>query len=232
VNEKKHIYLTDGKLINKFEESPKLLNALFSILVKYANGWITKTKVYKQTKNFKDTKNEVISSNDIIGDFIDRSLTITGDVEDRIGKEEMYSHFKILYPKQLLTQQQLIHQLKDRKIPYNCDMRVNKLKGCFLNVKFQSHSESIFEEIKDEKDEEIARLKKEIEELKRLLELKDTIIQDEEEEEIDEELKGKCWINLHLGDDEETEEEDEEDFITANDEEDYEEYQEDLFDLL
>jgi hypothetical protein len=215
VNEKKHIYLTDGKLINKFEGNPRLLNALFSILVKYANGWITKKHIYKQTKNFKDTKNEVVNSNDIIGDFIDRAITITGNVEDRIGKEAMYNQFKFLYPKQILTQSQLINQLKDRKIPYNCDLRSDKVKGCFLTVAFQKHNDVIYEAVEVEEkqtytDDYVMSLLEKIKQLEQQLKEKDESIEEEEETEEEKEIKGSGCVIC-----DEEEEEEEEEFQTA-----------------
>jgi len=187
VNEEKHTYLTDPNLITEFIEDEDKLNALFKILADYAYGWITKKQIYQQTKNFKDTKNEVISSNDKIGDFIDRSLILTNDTTHRIGKEQMYEKYKHYYPKDLISQIQLINALKDKQIAYSCDMRCEKVKGCFYGVKFNDDTKC-FIQVEEPKytDEYVESLLMKIKELEKQLEDYKRGITAEIEEEEDE----------------------------------------------
>lgn len=136
VNEKKHIYLQNNKLIDDFENDTELLNAWFYIIAKYAYDWNCNKK-YPLTANFKETKASVVGSNDIIQDFIDQTLTLTTSDSDRIGKDEMHQLFLSVYPKSHITLQQLIGSLSQKDILYNGNCRYNKVRGCYLRVKVQ-----------------------------------------------------------------------------------------------
>lgn len=134
VDESKNIYLKNKNFISDIENDIEYVNAFFHILTDYALGWMNKTAIFKQTQNFRDTKDAIISTNDIIQDFIDKTLTITENVNDRIGREEMHELFKSIYPKSFITPTDLLNTLKDKNMIYKADYRHNKIKGCYLYV--------------------------------------------------------------------------------------------------
>jgi hypothetical protein len=74
------------------------LNAFFNIISKYGYDWLHKKCIYSQTDNFRDTKDAIISTNDLMQDYLDQYITIPKDEKDRIGRDEMFSHFKLAYP--------------------------------------------------------------------------------------------------------------------------------------
>ena len=45
------------------------------------------------------------------------------------------------YKHKMMSLQQIISELKSHGVKYNCDWRVNNVKGCFYNVKFRKHDD-------------------------------------------------------------------------------------------
>ena len=137
VDEKNNIYYKNVKLLRELKHDNKFLNAFISILFEYGYNWIKNTKIYKQTPNFLKTKAAVITCNDIMQDFIDKAITITNNNNDRLGRDEMYDTFKILFPASRITKQQFINSIKQKKIIFEPDYRLNGVKGCFIGVAYK-----------------------------------------------------------------------------------------------
>jgi len=137
VDEKNNIYYKNVKLLRDLKHDNKFLNAFISILFEYGYNWIKNTKIYKQTPNFLKTKAAVITCNDIMQDFIDKAITITNNNNDRLGRDEMYDTFKILFPASRITKQQFINSIKQKKIIFEPDYRLNGVKGCFIGVAYK-----------------------------------------------------------------------------------------------
>jgi len=135
VNESNHIYLADKNLIDEFESNDELKNALFEILAEYGYKWM-KNETFPKTKNFDETKATIIGTNDVVQDFIDKHIEITNVDSDRIGKSEMLATFKIMYPKSFMTEIQLIGALKQKRLKYDGDKRVQGIKGAYLGVRY------------------------------------------------------------------------------------------------
>jgi hypothetical protein len=134
VDEKNNIYLANIDFLKQIETDNKYLNAFCNILFEYGINWMNKKQIYKQTENFRASKEAIMSSNDIIQDFIDTTLTITNNYEHRINRNTMYSVFKDAYKTSLITPQQLLNALKQKKIIYEPDYRCDGLKGCYVGV--------------------------------------------------------------------------------------------------
>jgi energy-coupling factor transporter ATP-binding protein EcfA2 len=137
VDESKHIYLKDKSLLENFKNDDKLKCAWIDILVSYARQYL-ETRTIKLTKNFEITKDLIVASNDRIQDFIDSKLVHTKDSNDRIGKEQMYKLFCEACPDKHLNDKQLLSALKGKGIDYQCDWRVNNVKGCYAGVKLRN----------------------------------------------------------------------------------------------
>jgi hypothetical protein len=140
VNEAKNIFLCDANLIADVKANDELLNAFVDILVKHCIDWHHK-KAPAQPASFSEAKNTLITANDKFQDFVDKYLVITNDQKDRIGKDEMRTLFLEMYPEKHLTVQQVISSLKDKKIDYNPQYRVNNVKGVYVGVKIKGKSE-------------------------------------------------------------------------------------------
>lgn len=137
VDESKHIYLKDISLLDKFNQDEKLKCAWIDILVSNAKKYL-QVRSIKLTKNFEITKDLIVASNDRIQDFIDGKLVHTKDSNDRIGKEQMYKLFCEACPDKRLNDKQLLSALKGKGIDYQCDWRVNNVKGCYSGVKLRN----------------------------------------------------------------------------------------------
>lgn len=140
VDENNHVYLYNKNLIKDIIDMD-LLNAFFDILADYCYRWMNGEQV-KYTKNFKESKSLLVGSNDKIQDFIDGHLEITNSDSDRIGKTCMREYLLKMYPDKHYTESQIITLLKQKKLQYSCDHRVNGIKGCFVGVKYVSSKET------------------------------------------------------------------------------------------
>jgi hypothetical protein len=158
VDVNKRIFLKDKFLIDNIAKNETQLNSFVDIIFKYANLYLTKEKIYTKTDNFRTTKDMITNSNDTVLDFKDKYLLITNEDKDRIGRDEMLEIFNESMKKHL-NQLQLISQLKERGLRYDPDKRHNKIKGCFIGVKFSddkaknSISELDIDIMKGEQDE-------------------------------------------------------------------------------
>ena len=165
IDEKNRIFKKNKDLIDSITD--KQLNAWIDILAKYANKWLNKN-IPKLTKNFIDSSSLVVNTNDIFMDFIDENLKITNDDNDRISKNDMEKAFRSTYPNRHLVLRNIITALKEKEINYDGQLRCNKIRGCFIGVKFNC-DDGIDCEIDDEMEalrEENTRLKIEVEALK------------------------------------------------------------------
>ena len=145
VNISQNIFLKDKNLMEKIKDTDNLLNAWVDILAEkcvlnYNN------KAPKLTDNFKDTTSSVVSTNDIIQDFIDSTLVITDNADDRIGKNEMKDEFQLKYPDKHLSVQQLLSSLKEKNIEYNAKFRCNNVQGCYVGVKLRTSSDKALDD--------------------------------------------------------------------------------------
>jgi hypothetical protein len=140
IDETNHIYEGNENLLLELEKDEDYLNAFFFILSEYGYNCIHKIKVFGQSKNFEYTKEIILQNNDIIQDYIDRAILKTDSEKDRINREDIYKHFKEIYPKSHITQQQLQNSIKEKGFDYKCDLRANNMKGCFINIKFKSNN--------------------------------------------------------------------------------------------
>ena len=177
VNEEKLIFLKDKYLLDKIKQEDNQLNAWVDLLVAHCVS-IYNNNIPKLTNNFKDTTSSVVSTNDIIQDFIDSTLVLTNNPDDKIGKNDMLEAFREKYPEKHMALQQLITSLKERKISYAGTRTCHNMKGCYECVKFrvdylnecgddQPSSFLVHDNKKLKKENEA--LKKEIEELKEKL---------------------------------------------------------------
>ena len=175
VDKSKHVYLKVKDLLSSLSEG-NLLDAWIDILVdkasKYING-----DVLQYSANFTETKDIVVASNDYIQDFIDSKIIITGVTSDKLGKRAMHAKFHIMYPNRHLKELDIISSLKSKKIVYDKSVRdEDSVRGCFIGVKWRGENDDddALEngiETQDQSitsmEDEIKRLKAEIEQLKK-----------------------------------------------------------------
>lgn len=116
-----------------------MLDAWVSILCNYAFEW-NKTKIIPYTQSFIDSENEIKDANDYFQDFIDAKLIRTNNQTDKIHKDEIFEAFRLMFPKKILTEQQIINSVKDKSIEYNYNLRKTNFetRGCFVGVKFKT----------------------------------------------------------------------------------------------
>jgi len=138
------------------------MDALFEILFINCRDWM-KTRKLKFPKSFTDTSSLITNVNNTIQDFVDKTLVKTKSDKDRIGKDDMLSLYKLMYPHSHITLSQLLMGLKEKNIENSKSHRCKRIQGCYLFVIKRDD----FDEDEDEDDEE-----KEVEQ-----------IEEEEEEE-------------------------------------------------
>ena len=196
VNESKLVFLKDKLLKQRIADSTELKCAWIDILASHAYTYLQSSTI-RMTKNFQASTDLLVSSNDKIQDFIDAKLIITNDEFDRIGKEDMHRLFSETYKDKHLTVQQIITSLKEKKIKYNCDLRSNNVRGCFIGVRIKGFEDDNNDDPLDsgvntnqfqentikEQQKIIEELKKQIEQLKNLQ--KTQVITEKSHEEIE-----------------------------------------------
>ena len=128
-------FLKDKSFLDKYEKDAKYQNAFFKILGDYCYEYIQDKDKYKSTPNFDDTKYKVVSLNDTIQEFIDNSLVITNDDNDRIDRKEMYELFTSFNPKTIMKDTQLLSSLGQKGIQFSYKKRVNGTQGAYTGVK-------------------------------------------------------------------------------------------------
>ena len=145
-NEKEHIYKKDMNLINN---SSHLMDALFEILFLNCREWMKNHKLIFP-KSFNETSQLISNVNDTIQDFVDKFLIKTKDDNDRIGKDDMLSLYKSMYPHSHITRSQLLMGLKEKNIEYSKSHRCEKLRGCYMFVRERSEDDPEEEDDKEE----------------------------------------------------------------------------------
>ena len=178
------IFKKDDTIINKFENSDELLNGLFKIISSFSYKYINNKNTFDMPESLKQAKNDIVESNDTIGNFLDRNITITKYQDDKISAEELFNNFKEDQKNTFITMRQFRSSLSDRNIEYNKNLCFGKelKRGGFTGIKYKEETEEKendldhglsfgtenFKKIIINKDLEIEKLKKEIEELKKL----------------------------------------------------------------
>lgn len=134
VDEDNHVYLKNKHLLNEIKLKHRLLNAIVDILADYCFRW-HKGESFQEPESVRDSKHLIVSLNDIVQDFIDKTIEITNDEEDRIGKNEMREMFIKMYPNKHMTVLQLLSSLKQKGIMYGSKFRCGGVQGCYYGVK-------------------------------------------------------------------------------------------------
>ena len=182
VDELKHKYLKDTKLISNIEKDNNYLNAFMKIISNYSCKWLKNKKCYLPTENFKETKNKVIDINDVVGEFLDAKITITKNLKDRIGKNQMHEEFKLFNEQSRITERQLMGILQNKGIDYETQCSIKGVKGVYTCVKFKTNEE--MNEIEEENNNEIKLLQIKLNEaLKKNKELEEIIKKLKEEKQ-------------------------------------------------
>jgi hypothetical protein len=127
-NHKENIFLANKDFKSDFEQSTASKLAFFDILAEFAHKWLENKKI-DLPEEFTETTLNIIDSNDHIKDFVDGCLKITGDENDKIGKNEMLKYFSVKYPNKHLHVNQLVTLLKEKKLKYNRQWRINGVQG-------------------------------------------------------------------------------------------------------
>ena len=161
VDEANHVYKANIHLFDNMTHEH--YNSFFDILVSACLEWQANNKKINYPKSFTEAMDTIIDSNDHIQDFIDKHLTITQSDKDRIHKTEMLTVYKSMFPEKKLTLSQLMTALKERKIQYNKDLRVNNVRGCYVYVKFKGCMNDDEEEEDDERFLSQVKLYKDLE---------------------------------------------------------------------
>jgi len=173
IDESKNQYIADPNLLEHLGQE-KYLNAFVDILasfsIEYLNG---KKPVW--TEDFITASEDIMSSNNWAKDFIDAHLIITGNENDRIGKNSMVQKLKSVYPEKHLTWLQLKGELENNHIKWDAKRRCERIQGCYIGVKFRVVDHFINTSKLDDNTNEadLIKLMDEINELKALLETKD-----------------------------------------------------------
>jgi hypothetical protein len=204
VNEKENIYLRDEKFLKTFSEDEDLINALVYIILGYSKEIYENVK-YPISENMIETKETIEDSNSVINKFIELYIIDTKKEKDKIRSEDLYSFFKLKYPKSLLTENQLKTGLNEKGIKYNRNLSFKigqkTIRGGYNCIKLNddtnlyedenSLDEGInYEFGKDnEKDKIINKQLQEIEELKIKLKILEEKILEEKIKPIVEEKK-------------------------------------------
>ena len=180
IDEEKYIFKKDDTIVDKFENSDELLNGLFKIISNYSFKYINDKNHYKMPESLKNAKNDIVESNDTIGNFLDKYIKITTCKDDRISGELLFSTFKEDQKNKnsFITMKQFRSALADRNINYNRNLSFSTInvRGGFVGIKYteeeeeeETETEKIekFKDIIKNRDLEIEKLKKRIEELEK-----------------------------------------------------------------
>ena len=132
------VYLKNKWILEKYKKE-EYKNALFHLLEPYAQQFYKSG--LKIPKEFRDGFKDLCSENDKMKDFIESKLTITGDTNDRIHKEE----FRILFNQHTKLNFSWIHILSDikrTKLIYDSEKKTMyeglSQKGCIMGVKVRN----------------------------------------------------------------------------------------------
>ena len=134
VCEEKYIFMRNNNLISIIESSNNYKNAIIDIVIKYARNYLN-NGLEKMPDSMLNDKNEIVSGNDYIQDFIDAKLDKCEG--QKISKNDLLDEYLTMYPNHKRTVQQMISSLKDKGFTYQFNLRVNGVKGCFIDVQFK-----------------------------------------------------------------------------------------------
>ena len=134
VCEEKYIFMRNNNLISIIESSNNYKNAIIDIVIKYARNYLN-NGLEKMPESMLNDKNEIVSCNDYIQDFIDAKLDKCEG--QKISKNDLLEEYLTMYPNHKRTVQQMISSLKDKGFTYQFNLRVNGVKGCFIDVQFK-----------------------------------------------------------------------------------------------
>ena len=134
VCEEKYIFMRNNNLISIIESSNNYKNAIIDIVIKYARNYLN-NGLEKMPDSMLNDKNEIVSGNDYIQDFIDAKLDKCEG--QKISKNDLLEEYLTMYPNHKRTVQQMISSLKDKGFTYQFNLRVNGVKGCFIDVQFK-----------------------------------------------------------------------------------------------
>lgn len=198
-NPKNHIYYADTELLNNIIKEG-LLNAFIDIVTKYSQKYMKGEKI-QYTEAFNETKKLLTQADDKMQDFIDSQLVITNDEKmDIIGRQRMLELYANFTKKKIqdLNHSVLLSGMKDKKIKYDCDRKVNNLKGCYVGVvertldyidtdenKNEDENEDTNKPTYDDLLRQISELKRELEESTRRYKLIANIEYKKNEKELD-----------------------------------------------
>lgn len=107
----------------------------------YANG-------LKLHPSFTSNYTSLCSDNDEMGDFLEARVEITGNPEDRIGKDDFTTAYN-LHLKKNLRFIHLLSHLKRNNLEYNKAVRAGGARGCIVGVKWKEE-ESVAVEFNDD----------------------------------------------------------------------------------
>lgn len=145
-NNRKGVYVKDKWILEKYKRE-EYKNALFHLLLPYSISFYNNG--LKIPKLFKEGFKQLCEENDKMKDFIDSKLTITGDSNDRIYKED----FKTVYNQHCKLNFSWIHILSDIKrtgLSYDCEKKTMyeglSQKGCIIGVKFRMYDDEDMKE--------------------------------------------------------------------------------------
>lgn len=139
VNELNHVYKKTKDLHLEMKKNG-LICAWLDILIEKCTLYLKGENIV-YTNHFTEAKNEIVNTNDTFQDFIDGCLIITNNADDRIGKDKMKEAYLQKYKDKMINSTNFISLLKEKKIVYETDYRVNNIKGCFVGVKFRNANE-------------------------------------------------------------------------------------------
>lgn len=140
VNEKKLHFKKDKQLENEIKNNNSYKIAFLLMLFQHAKR--TYTEDFKSTDNFENSYTAILNANNFIGDFMNVSLTLTNNDDDRIHKDKMHSIFKQMYPDKNLTPVQLMSALKDSGVRYEPKFRCEGYQSCYVGIKQKSQSQN------------------------------------------------------------------------------------------
>ena len=154
-NNKKGVYVKDKWILEKYKKE-EYKNALFHLLLPYSMSFYSNG--LKIPKLFREGFKQLCEENDKMKDFIDSKLTITGDSNDRIYKED----FKTVYNQHCKLNFSWIHILSDIKrtgLNYDCEKKTMyeglSQKGCILGVKFRMYDDEDNKQVENPLDANI-----------------------------------------------------------------------------
>jgi phage/plasmid-associated DNA primase len=134
----KGVYLKNKMFVDKYKND-EYKKALFHLLLPYAKQWYITT--LKIPKKFRNSFKNLCDENDKMKDFIESKLSITGDTNDRIHKEEFRMLFN-MHTKLNFSWIHILSDIKRTKLIYDSEKKTMyeglSQKGCIMGVKVRN----------------------------------------------------------------------------------------------